>query len=91
MPPQITPRLARRAGKFPNRIREYRLKAGLTQRALGTLVGTGRSVISAWERGLAIPRLPTLFRLAKILNTLSEALYYSFYAPGAAGKESRAS
>ena len=90
MPPQITPRLAQRAAKFPNRIREYRLKAGLTQRALAKLVGTGRSVISAWERGLALPRIPTLFRLAKILNTLTEALYYSFYAPGAAKKEGKA-
>ena len=90
MPAQITPRLTARAAKFPNRIREYRLKAGLTQCALGKLVGTGRSVISTWERGLAIPRLPKLFRLAKILNTLSEALYYSFYAPGAVGKEASA-
>ena len=85
MPPQITPRLARRAGKFPNRIREYRLKAGLTQHALGKLLGKGRSVISAWERGLALPRLPTLFQLAKALNTLTEALYYSLYAPGNGG------
>lgn len=92
MPVQLTPRLSSRRPRFPNRIREYRLKAGLTQKALGTLIGKGRTVISCWERGLYLPRVPYLFRLAKALDTLAEHLYEGLYHAfaGRAEKETSA-
>ena len=81
MPPQITPRPSRLSPRFPNRIREYRVKAGITQRKLGQLLGRGRDAVSAWERGLSLPSLPHAIRMAKLLGTLAESLYIDFYWP----------
>lgn len=77
---QFTERLSRRSPKFRNHIREYRLKAGLTQRALGAALGRTRRAISSWERGLSCPTVPCLMRLAKVLGTLAESLYLGYYA-----------
>jgi DNA-binding XRE family transcriptional regulator len=81
MRPQITPRQCRKPARFPNAIREYRLKAGLTQKRLAELVGRARSIISIWERGRRLPNLPDTFRLARALDTLAEGLYTSLYLP----------
>ena len=78
---QHTPRPSRHAPRFPNRIREYRLKAGLSQRTLGALIGRGRNAVSSWERGLTRPDVTLGVRLAKKLATLVESLYMSFYSP----------
>jgi len=80
MPIQHTPRSSRRSPRFPNKIREYRLKAGLSQRILAETLGRGRNAVSSWERGLTLPSVPRLLRMAKLLNTLAEALYQDFYA-----------
>jgi len=80
MPAQHTPRPSRHAPRFPNRIREYRLKAGLTQRKLAGVLGRGRDAVSSWERGLSLPSVPKLMRMAKVLGTLAEALYHDFYS-----------
>ena len=79
MPLQYTPRATKHPARFHNTIREYRLKAGLTQARLAASVGRARSVISAWERGQSLPNLPNVFRLAKTLGTLAEALYAGMY------------
>lgn len=76
---QFTPRHLRLRPRFPNSIREYRLKAGLSQGQLAKLVGLGRSAVSLWERGLRLPPLPTVFRVARELGTLVESLYYDLY------------
>ena len=80
MPAQHTQRVSRHRPRFPNRIREYRLKAGLTQRKLAELLGRGRDAVSSWERGLSLPSVPRLMRMAKILGTLAESLYMEFYS-----------
>lgn len=77
---QYTQRACRHAARFPNRIREYRLKAGLSQRGLGERLGRTRNAISSWERGLTLPNVPLLLRMAKILGTLAESLYMDFYS-----------
>lgn len=79
MPVQHTPRLSRHTPRFPNRIREYRLKAGLSQVRLARLLGRGKDAVSSWERGLSLPNVPRLMRMAKILGTLAESLYMDFY------------
>ena len=79
MPLQSTPRFSNKPVRYPNRIREYRLRAGLSQRALGESVGKTRKVISAWERGLRFPAGLVLFKLAKALGTLVESLYLALY------------
>jgi transcriptional regulator with XRE-family HTH domain len=78
---QHTPRASRHSPRFPNTIREYRLKAGLSQRTLGKLLGRGRNAVSSWERGLTKPDVTLGVRLAKTLSTLAESLYISFYSP----------
>ena len=65
MPLQVTPRLSSKPARFPNQIREYRLKLGLSQAGLGKLLGKTRKVILAWERGIHFPAGPVLFNLAK--------------------------
>ena len=77
---QHTPRASRHSPRFPNKIREYRLKAGLSQRKLAAMLGRGKDAVSSWERGLTLPNVPRLMRMAKILGTLAEALYMDFYA-----------
>ncbi len=77
---QYTQRACRHLARFPNQIREYRLKAGLTQRKLGELLGRTRNAVSSWERGLTLPSVPLLLRMAKILGTLAESLYMDFYS-----------
>ena len=67
--------------RFPNQIREYHIRAGLTQRRLAEMIGHGRSIVSAWERGRFLPSLPNAFRLAKTLGTLVESLYVDLYCP----------
>lgn len=87
---QLTERLSSRAAKIPNQIRYYRLRAGMSQRRLGRLVGKRRSMISDWERGKSFPTVPNLFKLAKALSTLGEALYaglYCAYRPSEADTE----
>ena len=80
MPVQFTPRRSHYAPKFPNAIREYRVKAGLSQRQLGAVLGRCRSAVSLWERGLRMPSAARLFRLAAELGTAPQALYFKMIA-----------
>ena len=79
MPPQHSKRFSRIPSKVPNTIRNYRLALGLTQREVAGLVGIRPATVSEWERGLTCPSVALLLRLAKVLNTLAEALYPQFY------------
>ncbi len=77
---QYTQRACQYPARFPNKIREYRLKAGLSQRKLGEMLGRTHNAVSSWELGLSLPNVPLLLRMAKILGTLAEALYMDFYS-----------
>jgi transcriptional regulator with XRE-family HTH domain len=77
---QHTPRSSKHTPRFPNKIREYRLRAGFSQRRLAALLGRGADAVSSWERGLSLPNVPRLMRMAKLLGTLAETLYQDFYA-----------
>lgn len=72
---QATRRCARLARKFPNKIREFRLRAGLSQRDLAGRLNIARNTLSTWECGLVLPDLPTGLRLAKALGAMTEALF----------------
>lgn len=78
---EYTKRRSPTPARFPNAIREYRIQAGLTQQRLAELIGRSRKVVSRWERGHRLPKLPDLFCLAKTLNTLAESLYQGLYCP----------
>ena len=52
--------------KYPNKLREYRLKAGLTQKQVAKKLGLQcEDRLSHWERGQAMPSVKNLFRLCK--------------------------
>jgi uncharacterized protein len=46
-------------------LREIRLEAGLSQRALAQRAGTSQPAVARYERGTATPSLETLGRLAQ--------------------------
>ena len=79
MPIQQTPRLTQHPSRHPNRIRNYRIAAGLSQSELGVRIRRTRSVVSAWERGRYLPSVTNLFLLARALDTLVESLYWDLY------------
>jgi transcriptional regulator with XRE-family HTH domain len=79
MRPQYSSRLRRVQPKMANEIRRYRLKLGLTQREVALHLGVRLSTLSSWERGLTCPTVPSIFKLAKLLNTLTEGLYPDYY------------
>lgn len=64
-----------KAKTFGDLVRDGRVKAGISQRALGErLGGLGQSTISAWECGNARPELDSLVDLADILHLDLEQL-----------------
>ena len=54
--------------KIGERIKTYRLRAGLTQRQLGEKLGVSNVNIGQYERGLRNPKLPQLKRIADALE-----------------------
>ena|SRR5689334_24247772 len=54
--------------RFGARLREIRLARGLTQPQIAARVGTSASNISDLERGVKVPTLTTVARLADVLE-----------------------
>lgn len=50
--------------RFPERIRHYRTKRGLSQQALADNIGVSRVSISRWENGHENPTASNFVRLA---------------------------
>lgn len=59
-----------------NRVREYRLRAGLTQTQLGDLVGVSKNSISAIELYQCGPTAYTAALLCKCLDCTFDELFY---------------
>lgn len=51
-----------------NNIRKLRLKRGLLQKQLASLVGVKRVTVTQWEAGRSSPRTQLLPKLAEVLN-----------------------
>lgn len=56
------------------RLAQARQRAGLTQAALGDLVGAPKNSISEWERGLREPRIGVILRIADALGLTVDQL-----------------
>ena len=56
------------------RIKEYRLKAKLSQEKVAELVGVSRQAVTKWESDQSSPNMDNLFRLAEIFGTTVDAL-----------------
>ena len=57
-----------------NRLRAARIKKGLTQSELGTLVGVGKSAICCYEKETRNPVLDTIIELMHILGVSADYL-----------------
>jgi transcriptional regulator with XRE-family HTH domain len=62
------PKLGEEGALFGARLRELRIARGLTQPEIATRVGTSASNISDLERGIKVPTLTTVARLAEALG-----------------------
>jgi len=60
--------------RFGNLVRMTRLRADLSQRALGELLGTTQSAVSAWESGSVLPRTEVILQLSRVLHVAPHAL-----------------
>lgn len=58
-----------------NRIKEYRVKRGLTQRELGEMIGVSDASIGNYESGNQNPRKALVPLLCKALMTTEERLF----------------
>lgn len=58
-----------------NRIKYYREKRGLTQRALAARAYCGVNSLGSWENGRNIPRVDTALCLARALNVTVDELF----------------
>lgn len=67
-------------------LKELRIKHGLYQKQLASLLHIGRSAISKWENGIHIPSRETALRLAEIFDVSFETIERMFIKGG--GNES---
>jgi transcriptional regulator with XRE-family HTH domain len=62
---------------IPNNLKEYRLKAGLTQKQVAELVGVNNQErICHWEAGRNVPSALNLMKLCDIYKTNPSKLYF---------------
>ncbi|HEV8654474.1 MAG TPA: helix-turn-helix transcriptional regulator [Candidatus Limnocylindria bacterium] len=60
---------------LPNKLREFREAAGLSQAALAAQVGVTKQSISDFETGERMPGLGTAAALARVLRSTVDALF----------------
>jgi transcriptional regulator with XRE-family HTH domain len=75
---QIEKRLTAAGRPFGERLKELREKRGLSQRALASTTELPDTHISAMERGVTLPNLLTVIRLAVALDCKVTALTSAF-------------
>ncbi len=75
---QSEKRLTAAGQLFGGRLKELREKRGLSQRALASMADLPDTHISSMERGLALPNLLTVIRLAVALDCRVSALTSAF-------------
>lgn len=59
---------------YAERIRELRLRVGLSQQELGRRLGVSAVAVGKWERGQTQPDIRSLTRMADIFGTTIDAL-----------------
>jgi len=60
---------------MPNRLREMRERAGITQEELAARVGVSRQTIISLERGKYNPSITLAYSLSKVFNMSIEELF----------------
>jgi len=73
---------------FGSFICALRMRRGLSQFQLGTLVGVSNKAVSKWETGAAKPQISTCRKLAEVLGvSLDELLSCKYQTSASAGKD----
>ncbi len=54
--------------KISEKITELRKKSGMTQKALGEMLGISNRAVSNWEKQISIPSIENIYKLSKIFN-----------------------
>lgn len=63
---------------IPNNLKEYRVKAGLTQKEVAQMLGLQcEDRLSHWEKGQAMPSVRNLLKLGEIYEIMINELYKS--------------
>jgi len=62
--------------ELPNRLRELREAAGLTQAQLAERVGVSRKTVNTVENGVFVPSTVVALKLAKALGCAVEDLFF---------------
>jgi putative transcriptional regulator len=58
-----------------NRVKEYRIEAGLSQEGLAKAVGVSRQSIISIEHGRYVPSLPLALRMADFFGCAADELF----------------
>lgn len=61
---------------FPERLKYYREKAGLSQKDLSMLIGRTSGAVNNYERGVSLPRIDDIIKIIEILNVEPNQLYW---------------
>jgi len=59
------------------RLREYRIKSGMTAKEVGEKVGKSEKTVSAWEHGRGQPDADMLFELCNLYGISSFDVFYN--------------
>ena len=59
---------------LPQRLKELRTEAGLTQKEIADKLKIGQNSYSNWEKGIRTPIFPTLEKLAELFNVSTDYL-----------------
>lgn len=62
-------------GRIRHILIDLRIKSGLTQEAVGNLVGKSKTAVASWEQGLSLPDVVTLYKLARHYNKTMDYMY----------------
>lgn len=60
---------------LPQKLKDYRKKAGLTTYEVGELLNKNQSTIALWETGRTIPDVPTLLQLCNIYKIADSSFF----------------
>lgn len=67
-------------GRLPNRLKQYRHSAGLSQKKVIRVLGlTDTSILSRWERGITSPSVRQVLMLSRLYNTFPHDLYHELW------------
>lgn len=62
-------------------LKEYRKRGNLRQLDIANAVGVDRSSVAKWERGLTVPSVSKIAKIAKVLNVTESDIVKAVLEP----------